>query len=370
MTQAYGLRSIGLSEESPYGGRLMFAQSWEDPACDRTALGIRPGDCLVAITSGGDNVLEFLCDDPARIIAVDINPTQAWLFELKAAAFRLLDHSGLLDLVGVTQNNSSASLYAAIRKELSRKARAFFDERKEWFERGLLQQGGFERYFAILRRIIVLAVGRQTVERLFSIDPSEQERFYRTEWDRWRWRVLMKIGCSKWLLGNRLDPTWFADSETADFGSHFLQLAEHVLTELPAAENYFLSQILRGRYSGEVLPNYLSRDNFETIRDRIDRVELVVSGIEDGLRHLPTDAVDAFSLSNVFEYSPRRVFEESKTEIVRVGRSGARIAHRNLLNPLRLSEDMRFKVDLALSEKLQNADRGFIYSRFEAARLA
>ena len=32
-----------MSESQPYGGRLMFAQSWEDPECDRAALSIQPG---------------------------------------------------------------------------------------------------------------------------------------------------------------------------------------------------------------------------------------------------------------------------------------------------------------------------------------
>src|SRR5438045_4090672 len=51
----------------PYGGRLMFTQSWEDPACDRRALRPSPGETIFAITSGGDNVLEFLLTDPEQV---------------------------------------------------------------------------------------------------------------------------------------------------------------------------------------------------------------------------------------------------------------------------------------------------------------
>ena len=60
----------------PYGGRLMFTQSWEDPACDLAALAPLREATLFAITSGGDNVLGFLLADPARIVTVDLNPTQ------------------------------------------------------------------------------------------------------------------------------------------------------------------------------------------------------------------------------------------------------------------------------------------------------
>lgn len=359
-----------MSDDSPYGGRLMFAQSWEDPECDRAALAVQPGDQVLAITSGGDNVLDFLRDDPARIVAIDINPAQAFLFEVKRAAFRRLDHAGLLRLLGVTGTEGAIDLYRSIKGDLSPAARTFFDARERWFADGLLTQGGFERYFTLLRRIIRLAVGRATINELFRLDASEQADFYRRDWDRWRWRALMRIGCSKALLGNRLDPTWFADSQASDFGGHFLALGEHVLVALPAKQNYFLAQILLGRYLDPARPAYLLAENFATIRDRIDRVELVVAGIEDGLRSLSDRSIDAFALSNVFEYSPSIVFAQSKDEVVRVAKQGARVAHRNLLAPRRFAEDERFIVDAELSERLRAADRGFIYSRFEAAHLA
>ena len=359
-----------MSDNAPYGGRLMFAQSWEDPECDRAALVVQTGDHVLAITSGGDNVLDFLRDDPATIVAIDINPTQSFLFELKRAAFLQLDHAGLLSVLGVSGTERAGELYRSIREGLSPAARVFFDARPRWFDDGLLTQGGFERYFATLRLIIRLAVGRTTIGRLFEIAPSMQAEFYRRDWDRWRWRWLMRIGCSKALLGNRLAPAWFADSQATDFGGHFLALAEHVLVALPSRENYFLAQILLGRYFEQERPAYLRSENFETIRDRIERVELKVAGIEEGLRALPDQSIDAFALSNVFEYSPPSVFADSKDEIVRVSRSGARIAHRNLLTPRRLADDSRFTVDIDSSERLRAADRGFIYSRFEAARLS
>jgi S-adenosylmethionine:diacylglycerol 3-amino-3-carboxypropyl transferase len=91
--------------------------------------------------------------------------------------------------------------------------------------------------------------------------------------------------------------------------------------------------------------------------------------VGDALAALPPRSVDCFALSNVFEYSPADLFRRSVEELTRVARSGARFALRNLLAPRRLASDPRFLVDEALSERLRWADRGFIYSRFEAARL-
>ena len=69
---------------------VLYANCWEDPQLDRAAFGIGPDDVVFSITSGGCNVLTFLLDDPRKVIAVDANPHQGYLLELKMAAFRTL----------------------------------------------------------------------------------------------------------------------------------------------------------------------------------------------------------------------------------------------------------------------------------------
>ena len=355
----------------PYGGRLMFTQSWEDPACDRRALCPAPGETIFAITSGGDNVFEFLLTDPARVISVDLNPTQTHLLELKIAAFRRLSHAEMLALLGVAPPRHARRLYGGLRDALSPSARDYWDAHLEWLDRGVLTCGGFERYFALLRGMLRWIVGRRRMERLFTLRPDEQPRFYEREWNGLRWRAFIRIGCSKAVLGNRLDPSWFvhADGERS-FGAHFAGLAAHAIGTLPARSNYFLAQILLGRYLDETqTPAYLRAEHFTTIRSRIDRLEPVTADVGDALAALPARSVDSFALSNVFEYSPADLFDRSKREVRRVARPGARVALRNLLAPRRLADDPAFVVDAPLSEELRRADRGFIYSRFEAAQL-
>ena len=128
---------------APYGGRLMFAQSWEDPACDFAALRPRSGETMLAITSGGDNVLAFLLADPERIVSVDLNPLQTWLFELKRAAFGVLSHSDLRMLFGLDAGDAEA-LYRRVRPELSAAARAYWDGDRRWREHGRHQARDLE----------------------------------------------------------------------------------------------------------------------------------------------------------------------------------------------------------------------------------
>jgi S-adenosylmethionine-diacylglycerol 3-amino-3-carboxypropyl transferase len=353
----------------PYGGRLMFTQSWEDPACDREALRPAPGSTIFAITSGGDNVLGSLLDDPGRIITVDLNPAQGWLLELKREAIRRLGHGELLELLGVRPPARARQLYGSVRQGMSDPARTFWDRRPDWFDRGLLTRGGFERYFALLRRTLRVVVGTRRLERLFTLPPEEQPEYFRREWDTWSWRAFVRVGCSKAVLGNRLDPSWFRQAgSVGSFGAHFERLAVHAIGELPARTNYFLAQILLGRYLDEQqVPDYLRPEHFGTLRERLDRLDPMTADVGDALAALPDGSVDCFALSNVFEYSPPELFQRSLAEIRRVARPNARVALRNLLAPRRLEGHPGFAVDTRLGERLGRADRGFIYSRFEAA---
>src|SRR5215510_16072992 len=70
--------------------RLIYNQCWEDYALDQSALQIGVGDRIVTITSAGCNALNYLLFDPSRIDAVDLNPHQSALLELKLAAIRSL----------------------------------------------------------------------------------------------------------------------------------------------------------------------------------------------------------------------------------------------------------------------------------------
>jgi S-adenosylmethionine-diacylglycerol 3-amino-3-carboxypropyl transferase len=359
------------SPPAPYGGRLMFTQSWEDPACDLAALRPRPGETLLAIISGGDNALGFLLSDPAQIIAVDLNPAQGHLLELKQAAFRRLTHADMLAFLGVRAGSGRPRLFQQLRAELSPAARQFWDARQNLLDRGILAQGGFERYYATLRALLRIVIGRRRLEQLFTLPADRQRDFYLEHWNTLRWRALIRIACSKYVLGKRLDPSWFAHAEVTSFGQHFTRLAEHVVADLPARPNYFLAQLCLGRYLDEdTVPDYLRRENFATIQQRLHRISIVTADIGAAVAAMAPQSVDCFALSNVFEYSARELFERTRAALVRAARPGARFALRNLLAPRRLADDPAFVVDTALSDRLRDADRGFIYSRFEAATLA
>ncbi len=69
---------------------FVYNQIWEDPVVDLAALALKPEHRLITIASGGCNVLNYLAANPAKIIAVDLNPNHIALTKLKLAALENL----------------------------------------------------------------------------------------------------------------------------------------------------------------------------------------------------------------------------------------------------------------------------------------
>ncbi|HEY6579098.1 MAG TPA: DUF3419 family protein, partial [Rhizomicrobium sp.] len=69
---------------------FVYNQIWEDPDVDLEAMEIKPHHRVLTIASGGCNILNYLAAEPAKIIAVDLNPNHIALTRLKLAALRNL----------------------------------------------------------------------------------------------------------------------------------------------------------------------------------------------------------------------------------------------------------------------------------------
>ena len=79
---------------------LVYNACWEDPAVDRQILDIGEDDDVLVITSAGCNALDYALAGARSVHAVDANPRQNALLELKLAALRRLEFEDLFALFG------------------------------------------------------------------------------------------------------------------------------------------------------------------------------------------------------------------------------------------------------------------------------
>lgn len=89
-----------LQKHRQFGDEYIYAFTWEDSRVDSRLLKINSDDVILAITSAGDNILSYCLERPKRVHAVDLNPAQNHLLELKVAAFRSLNYQDVWKLFG------------------------------------------------------------------------------------------------------------------------------------------------------------------------------------------------------------------------------------------------------------------------------
>jgi len=88
-THIYGWVSFSISATASTDHQV-----WEDPKVDVERLGINSEDSVLAITSAGDNVLHYALAARCKAIhAVDMNPCQGHILELKLAAIQALEYA-------------------------------------------------------------------------------------------------------------------------------------------------------------------------------------------------------------------------------------------------------------------------------------
>ncbi len=362
-----------MTEKSPIPGlaadfsKIRYAMCWEDADVVLRGLDVQPGDRCVSIGSGGENSLSLLTRDPARVIVVDVSPAQLACLELKVAAYRGLDHQGLLELVGAIQSDRRPALYARLRDRLSPICRDFWDARKNQIAGGVGATGKFERYFALFRSFVLpLIHGKSAVDGLFEPRvPRERRLYYDRSWNNRAWRLLFRLFFSRLTMGwLGRDPSFFkyVRGSVAD---RLLTQTRHALRDLDPTQNPYLQWIAYGRFLS-ALPHALRTENFDPIRSRLDRLEWRLAPAEQVLAEADERSFDRYNMSDVFEYLAPEQSDALFEEIARTGRPGGRVVYWNVLalrrRPQRLAD--RLYTLENLSRQLQREAKAFFYRAF------
>ncbi|MCC7428833.1 MAG: DUF3419 family protein [Alphaproteobacteria bacterium] len=349
---------------------ILYAQCWEDAEVLLAGLDPQPGESCLSICSGGDNALALLTRDPARVLAIDLAPPQLACLGLRMAAFRALDHQGLLELVGSRPSARRAALYAHCRPAIADPAhRDFWDRNRDALvQDGLGELGRFERYFRLFRRwVLPLVHGRATVDALLEVrEPAAREAFFRDRWNGWRWRLLIRTFFSRFVMARLGRNPAFFDYAEGSLSDQVMHRARHAVTALDPAANPYLHWILRGGH-GTALPVYLRPENFAIIRDRLDRIEPRLCSIEEVAAGSAAagERFHRFNLSDVFEYMSAAHAEAALAGLAAIGRPGGRLLYWNMLVPRARPAALAYRLRPldAVARNLHAADKAFFYSR-------
>lgn len=183
---------------------IRYAQLWEDADVLTEAFGDCTGGTLVSICSAGDNALAMLVLDPGKLVVVDLSPAQIACLKLRIEAFKTLSHAEFLELMGARPSTRRKAILAKVSAGLDADTKAFWNGLADDVARhGAGGVGKFERYFRIFRKwLLPLVHSRKTIDDIFVSRPKPaRQTFLDTRFNTWRWRLLLNLFFSRFVMG-------------------------------------------------------------------------------------------------------------------------------------------------------------------------
>lgn len=354
-------------------GDILYAQCWEDPELDRIAFKTKPGDTIICITSGGCNALTFLLDNPQKVICLDINKCQNFLLSLKINAFKALTYNDLLEFLGITQSEKRWNLFEKIKSHLPEEEQIYWNNKRKYISRGIIHCGRYERYMHLLKYLFGILIGKPVITDLYNTKSVEERNLlFEKRWENFRWRLFCKLFLSRSFICILFDKAFYKYLEPKfSFERYYRSAVKRAITELPLEDNYFLAYMLLGNYYKNNYPTYLKKENYNLIRNRVNRIELVTSSCLEYFRLLPSNCISKINFTNIFEWMSLDESEELLKETVRIAEPGAVITYRNHLVTRNRPESMADQIipDKKLATELHERDLSFIYKAYVVERI-
>ncbi|WWC92743.1 uncharacterized protein L201_007702 [Kwoniella dendrophila CBS 6074] len=292
----------------------IYGWTWEDPAVDVKKLNINENDHILAITSAGDNVLHYaLAASPARIHAVDMNPCQGHILELKLAAIQALEYNDFWLLFGEGRHPEFKKLLTTkLSPYLSSHAYAYWLSNHWQFSRNFYFRGYSGWALRLAQIAFFLSGVSNDVKKLCkATNVQEQDKI-------WKKRI-RPVFLGKWMvklfLGNPMF-NWHALGVPQNQMNCFLQdgtvedYIKATLDPIPKLttlkdDNYFFLLCLNGRYTRSSCPSFLKPEGFRALKNskstnslksHTDTILNVLRGLPDGslTKIIVMDSMDWF----------------------------------------------------------------------------
>ncbi|NBC88306.1 MAG: DUF3419 family protein [Alphaproteobacteria bacterium] len=369
---------------------LVYAQIWEDPVVDMEGMEIGPDTRLMCIASGSCNALSYLTAGPAQVTAVDLNRAHVALGQLKITAIRHLpNYERFHRFFAHADHKENSEVYRRmIAPHLDAASRKYWEKRDirgrrriSYFTRGLYRKGllgnfiGLAHLFAKLYKIDLSKVlEAQTLEEQRNVFERELAPVFDRKFVRW----LTNQPAS--LFGLGIPPAQFehlaGDERMAEVLRRRL---EKLACDFEIKENYFAWQAFARSYDrseSAPLPPYLQRANWEVMRERVDRIDVINANMVQWIGERAEASLDRFVLLDAQDWMNNAQLDDLWSRITRASRPGARVLFRTAAEPSllpgRLDEAIlsKWRYLEEQSADLTRRDRSSIYGGVHVYELA
>lgn len=345
---------------------IRYAQVWEDADILIEALDIQENDNILSIASAGENALSMLIKNPKTVYAIDLNVNQIICTNFKIQCYKHLEYEECMQLLGVFECTDRMKIYKKLEQYLSDDIKECFKNKSEYIEKGIINVGKFEHYFNLFgKKVLPIIHNKKTRQKLLeSKTLEERKEFYNKKWNNLRWKMLFRIFFSRTVMGKLGRDKAFFRYVNVNVAEYILERTKYAITELDTSQNSYLHYIINGKYK-DVLPAAYRKENFEKIKNNLDKIVVLKESIETFIERDDIDYVNKYNLSDIFEYMSEEQMCKIVDKMLTKAPVGTRISYWNMLSDKRASkyiEQLEYKQEK--SEELLKKDKAFFYSKF------
>lgn len=349
---------------------IAYSMLWEDSEVLVKALEINKSDNIISIASSGCNVFALLLQEPRSITAIDLNPAQLYLLNLKIKGIENLTHKEFLDMLGFADNAKALENYKKVRKLLDQQTREYFDKNYEIIENGLCHCGKLEKYFqGFYREVVVPTKKTELIEKMIKCSSlSDQIKLIPDLLTKeFETHFLIYTGIEKQAGKGRDIEKYKHVGDKDTIAQRLLNNFKKNLEKILLKDNFYTQYFLLSKhYDIQNSYIYLKEKNFNKLKKLVHKIVVVNAQVEQHLTTKDKGFYTKGNFSDIFEYMSEDLSLKTFDYLAEYFAKGGRIAYWNLYVD-RASDNKvpKLKYLKELSENLKEKDRVWFYKNFK-----
>lgn len=309
-------------------GIIRYSVVWEDYEMIRRCLNPSTKKRIGIISSAGCNVLNLALSGVEEIYAIDLNPTQNLLLELKCHLIQNYPYEVFSNLLSIHGKTALENTVAKLTPELPERFLALMPAIAH---SGILSCGKLEKYIHAF--LPTYPMFQDALRRLIQEDLRSKRLTLLEEFDHLGFKSAFCDYFEAVNLSKGRDPELFRyinQEAGLLFYARFTQYLERREGPLPFIFRFFFMGM--ENMPTALLPPAYKEENFIELRNNIHKIHFINDEAIGYLLSPDSPEFDGLVLSNIFEYCAKSEFEAAMQGLFKKGPDGLKLLYWNLLN--------------------------------------
>jgi S-adenosylmethionine-diacylgycerolhomoserine-N-methlytransferase len=286
----------------------IYPLSWEDGQVDLKVLNFDKYDVVLGITTGGDNIINYLTRDVKEVHSCDINKYQNYLLETKIAMIKVFTQKEYFSVFNdKTRHPLFLEKLEEIKGHMTKDAGDWLSSNLNIMD-NLIYSGTGGKIYKLFYHICNISgfiniVKCNTIEE--QIEFVEKYKYFIWALDKLIWN---KISMNYFNpLGGVPESQYnLMKNENNYLYNCFNYLCRNFLIK----ENHFYGLILGVPISNKCCPFYLKKENYDFVKNRLNRITIHKSYIHNVVKDLPNKPTKIILLDHMDWLNNKQIKEE------------------------------------------------------------